>query len=68
MLRVYLVLLVVLKSANGQNSEFSVSLQENNLDDSITEIFNGCKCVIFYMCDEENFIIPGDQLENTKLT
>jgi hypothetical protein len=68
MLRVYLVLLVVLKSANGQNSEFSVSLQENNLDDSITEIFNGCKCVIFYMCDEENFIIPGDQLQNTKLT
>lgn len=26
-------------------------------DDKILEIFNECECVVYYLCDDDNFII-----------
>ncbi|XP_063911684.1 phenoloxidase-activating factor 2-like [Zophobas morio] len=67
----HLFLILLISLANAQISlgpsrnRDSVTLPPDNLDDSITQIFNICRCVIFYQCDEDNFIIPEDQLQAT---
>lgn len=38
-----------------------------NMDNVITEVFNNCKCVYYYQCDSDNFIITsGESLINIR--
>lgn len=65
MLLIFLFLTILFNVTKQQNLP-SVKLDDDNLDDTITQVFNKCKCVIFYLCDEDNFIIPSDQLKFIK--
>ncbi|XP_008190339.1 phenoloxidase-activating factor 2 isoform X2 [Tribolium castaneum] len=73
MVLIFLFLALLFNSAAAQLRQFSnnlpsAKLEEDNLDDTITQVFNKCKCVIFYLCDEENFIIPQDRVQITQTT
>lgn len=61
-------LVLLIRIINGQQVVPSIELESGNLDDQITELFNDCKCVIFYKCDEQNSIIPHDEIVNRKVS
>lgn len=47
--------LCLLTFAHPQNTN-ALKPQEN-VNDTVIELFNSCKCVMYYLCDENNYVI-----------